>query len=87
MQERKYRAIGWKVSEKGQRFERLLPGLGFLFREGDLFPVSPFMQDYAEAVKAIKTRREQLKSFGKGGTVVFDVESNALQEYLDQLEF
>lgn len=74
--ERKYRGISWEVSEKGQKFENFLPGLGFFFRKGEKFTVTPFLSDYSEVAKLIQQRREQLKRFGKGGNCVFDIESN-----------
>lgn len=79
MQERKYRGIGWHVSEKGKKFENFFPGLGFFFREGEKFTVTPFM-DYPKVIEAIKLRRQQLRSFGKAGTTVFDIESDHFEK-------
>lgn len=85
MQERKFRAVGWCVSETGRRFEKLLPGLGFFFREGERFTVTPFIADYGQVVRAIIERRRQLKNFGKAGTVVFDIQSN--HEDIEKYEY
>jgi hypothetical protein len=74
--ERKYRVIEWSVSETGRKIAGKSNFLRFFFRQGSAVAVTPFMTDYAEVVKALKERQEMMKTLGKGGSLVLDIESN-----------
>ena len=80
MAEIKYRVIGWDVDGLGASLEKVVPGLGFLFVDGQSpVPESGLFRTRSQAKDALKNRRRQVDVFTNSKRVrVLDVEEVAV---------
>lgn len=71
---KKYQGIAWNITKVGVVAEKIIPGLEFLFREGDVYPITPQRESRDDVVADINARKKQILGFGKERGQVFDIE-------------